>query len=402
MRDTKKVPRSDRGRYSHYDEEDDYRERPRRRRKKSHAGAVVLAAMLVLVIGAAAFVYLSYGDRLGLRKASGDSASSAVPDGNGQDSIEMRSYDAALEALLQDDPSLPAITASQQVNVSDLKVNESLGDEWLNILLLGGDSRDLVTPSRTDTMMICSVNTKTGEIKLTSIMRDLAVDLSDIGENSGIRRINSAYYFGGAKLAMRTINQLLDMNITNYVFVNFFGFQQIAHAMGGIDIDITENEMEQINYWVKHQYWLGNKYGVDESNLTEENVLLDTFGENVHLNGRQTLAYCRIRKIDSDFARSERQRNVLYKLMEKARGYSAYELTGLAMLGSQYVSTNMNINDIVALAMTVIKSDSVGQKTLRLPLNGTYSQETRKDESMLYDCNWYQNAQALHRFIYED
>ena len=399
MRETKKAPRNGRGRYDYYEDEDEFDARPRRR-KKSHAGAAVLAVLLVLVIGAGAFVWLRYGDRLGLRPApsanAAQDAQAAAPD-----SIETRTYDEALEALLQDDPSLPAISASQQVNVTDLKVHEGLSDEWLNILLLGGDSRDLVTPSRTDTMMICSVNTKTGEIRLTSIMRDLAVDLSDIGENSGIRRINSAYYFGGPKLAMRTVNQLLDMNITNYVFVNFFGFQQIAHAMGGIDIDITENEKDQINYWVKHQYWLGNKYGVDESNLTEENVLLDTFGENIHLNGRQTLAYCRIRKIDSDFARSERQRNVLYKLMEKARGYSAYELTGLAVLASQYVSTNMNVNDIVALAMTVVKSDTASTKTLRLPLNGTYSQETRRDESMLYDCNWYQNAQALHRFIYE-
>ena len=399
MRETKKAPRNGRGRYDYYEDEDEFDARPRRR-KKSHAGAAVLAVLLVLVIGAGAFVWLRYGDRLGLRPAPSANAAQDAQ-AAASDSIEARTYDEALEALLQDDPSLPAISASQQVNVTDLKVHEGLSDEWLNILLLGGDSRDLVTPSRTDTMMICSVNTKTGEIRLTSIMRDLAVDLSDIGENSGIRRINSAYYFGGPKLAMRTVNQLLDMNITNYVFVNFFGFQQIAHAMGGIDIDITENEKDQINYWVKHQYWLGNKYGVDESNLTEENVLLDTFGENIHLNGRQTLAYCRIRKIDSDFARSERQRNVLYKLMEKARGYSAYELTGLAVLASQYVSTNMNVNDIVALAMTVVKSDTASTKTLRLPLNGTYSQETRRDESMLYDCNWYQNAQALHRFIYE-
>lgn len=394
-----------------YYDDDEY-VRPRRqppkkkkRRRRRKGGKALLFLLLVLLVAGGIFAFLSLTGTIDLSGVSKLFASptpapaSTQPVSAGQQTNGL-TYDEALAAAL-DDTNLPAITAADQINVEDLEVTPGLNADWTNILLLGGDARDLKTPSRTDTMIICSVNTKTGRIKLSPIMRDTAVKFTNIGENNGTRRINSAYYFGGASLAMQTVNRLLGMNIQKYVYVNFFGFQQIAHAMGGIDMDITQSEMDQINNWVKHQYWLGNKYGIDESNLVEENVLLEEFGSNIHLNGRQTLAYCRIRKIDSDFARVDRQKAVLEKLLKKAKGYSAYELSSLAILSCHHITTNMSLDEMMGLAMIVYNAENLQMDTLRLPLNNTYVQETRNDESMFYDCDWEANAAALHKFIYE-
>ena len=135
-------------------------------------------------------------------------------------------------------------------------------------------------------------------------MRDIAVDYDDLGAHNGTYRLNAANYFGGPELAMKTINELLGLNIQNYVLVNFTGFTQIVEALGGIEMDITEAERDQINLNAMSQYSIAQAYGWDESNLESTNVILEQYGENVHLNGRQALAYARIRKIDSDWERT--------------------------------------------------------------------------------------------------
>ena len=129
--------------------------------------------------------------------------------------------------------------------------------------------------------------------------------------------------------------------------------------------------------------------------------MLETYGENTHLNGRQTLAYCRIRKLDSDFSRTERQRTVLTKLKEKLMGKSAMEIVTLAGSLQQYFATNLTIDQIVSVATTVLSSEHLSVEQFRLPVNDTYKQETRNEQSMLYDCDWEKNALELYNFIYE-
>ena len=249
-------------------------------------------------------------------------------------------------------------------------------------------------------MIICSINTQTSEVKLSSLMRDIAVEYDDLGANNGTYRLNAANYFGGPALAMKTINELLDLNIQNYVMVNFTGFTQIVEALGGIEMDITEEEMNQINHNAMSQYAIAQQYGWDESNLESTNVLLEEYGENVHLNGRQALAYARIRKIDSDWERTNRQRKVLVALMDKMRGTNAMELMQLGMTLQQYIETNMQLNDIISIAERVLNSDLESVDTMVLPLTGTYVQETRNEQSMFYDVDWTTNTRELQNFIY--
>ena len=304
------------------------------------------------------------------------------------------------EALGDADARVGSLAAADMAQVQDLSINTSLPSNWLNVLLLGTDERVLSESARTDSMMICSINMQTGEVKLSSIQRDLAIEYKDIGKYNGTYRINAANFFGGSKLAMKTVNEKFDMNIQYYVMVNFFGFQRIAQQLGGIDIDISKEEMDQINIWAVDSYRSAQIDGVDVSDLQYEK--LKKYGENTHLNGTQTLAYARIRKLDGgDYARSERQRKVLGKLAEKIKGKNALEIASLATSMLDQVRTNLEINDIINTAMLVAGNGISNIKTMRLPVPGTYSEERRNDDAMLWDCDFAANATQLYNFIYE-
>ena len=311
------------------------------------------------------------------------------------------SHSESLAAMLGNaETEIQGLAADQMAVIEDLAVNESLSSEWMNILLLGSDERTLTESARTDSMIICSINTATGEVKLTSIMRDLAVYYDEIGDFSGTYRINAANFFGGEALAMRIVNECFGMNIEHYVRVNFYGFQQIAEQLGGVTMDITQEEMEEINYRIVEQAKAAAKAGIDESTLP--NVFLKTYGENTHLNGRQTLAYARIRKLDGgDYARSERQRKVLVALMNKLQGADAATLLGVANAALPHIKTNLSPDAILSVALKVLQSGLSDVESFRLPINSSYTQETRDGQDMLYDCDWAKNASELYYFIYE-
>lgn len=306
--------------------------------------------------------------------------------------------EALSQMLASDEGPVEGLTAEQMANVTDLSMNQGLPEEWMNILLLGSDERYITESARTDTMMICSINMNTGEVKLTSIMRDLAVNFDDIGKYNGTYRINAANYFGGENLAMKTVNECFGMNIDRYVRVNFYGFQQVVHLLGGIDIDITEAEMNEINYWIVDAALDAYYQGIDESNLPREK--LESYGPNTHLDGRQALAYARIRKIDSDYARAERQRTVLTALMNKLKGAGAGDLLAIGTEAMNHFKTNMTLDEILAVAVKVCSSGLNNVESFRLPVNDTYVQEKRNNDEMFYDCDWSANSRELYNFIY--
>ena len=306
------------------------------------------------------------------------------------------------ELLGSEDTNITGLTEDQMVDVTDLSINTGLSPEWMNILLLGVDQRVQGESCRSDTMIICSINTETSEVKLTSLMRDMAVEFDDLGANNGTYRLNAANYFGGPELTMKTINELLGLNIEKYVMVNFTGFTQICEALGGIEMDITEAEKEQINLNVWSQLQIAYENGWDESNLTDANGYLgpNDYGENIHLNGRQALAYARIRKIDSDWERTNRQRKVLVAMMDKMRGTNMLQLLQLGGSLMQYVETNMTLEEIISIADKVLNSGLEGAETMVLPVTDTYVQETRNNQSMFYDVDWTTNAREVQNFIY--
>ena len=379
---------------------------PRRRKKRINPlmiGIAVLVVIAVIVLIAT----LGSGRRGGTQTTVENTAQpTSIP----VDVTQVQSADANGTAA-QADPAadntaatgdnteLQTLPAEERISVDDLSINTSLPDTWLNILLLGSDERVENEAARTDAMIICSINRETGAVKLTSIMRDTSVEITDAGKHNGTYRINDMNFYGGPEYAMKVVNEKLEMNIQDYVIVNFFGFQKIAQALGGIDVDITEAEMNEINKKAVDQAWIGYNAGIDESDQINE--YLTTYGANTHLNGRQTLAYARVRSIDSDFARTERQRTVIKKLTEKLRGKSIVEITALAGELLSNVSTNMDFATILDIAMKVLDSGTTNMESMRLPVNNTYSQERRGDKDMFFDIDWKTNALELYNFIYE-
>lgn len=373
-----------------------HRRKKRRVQKRFYA---FIAVLVVLIIAIVLFITKPFGKKTPAT-ASPTPTPAPTVQADATDSTDSADRASTLAQMLGDqDSDIQGLTADQLTQVDDLSINQSLPSDWMNILLLGSDERSLTESARTDSMIICSINMQTGQVKLTSIMRDLAVYFGNLGSNSATYRINAANYFGGERLAMKTVNECFGMNIDKYVRVNFYGFQQIAQMLGGIDIDITEAEMEEINYRIQEQWYEAMQEGVDESTLPNE--LLTTYGANTHLDGRQTLAYARIRHMDGgDYARAERQRKVLGLLMQKLDGKGSAELISIGLEAMKHMTTNLSIDEIVSVALKVLSSDHSNIDSFRLPINNSYKQETRNNQDMLYDCDWSSNASSLYTFIY--
>ncbi len=288
-------------------------------------------------------------------------------------------------------PDEPDISPSEMVEVSpdDLDADENLPGDWTNILLLGSDSRNGKSYGRSDALLIASVHKKTGEVKLTSLMRDMWVNIPRKGKG----KINGALAYGGPTLAMKTVNQAFEMNITQYIFVDFVGFPYIIDQLGGINIDVEKKELRYLNETIGDLNKSNYPEGTDFSPLKE-------YGENTHLTGMQALAYARIRHADSDFERTQRQRNVLMAIFKKVKsqGFSLnLAESAAAILPS--VETNLSVSELLKIAGKVLKSDLDTLKELRIPVEGSYKSGTY-DGVYSIRPDFEENTKALHEFIY--
>ena len=301
----------------------------------------------------------------------------------------------------------PEVDPSQYVAVSDLSVTTGLPRDWTNILLIGEDWQVGGGRGRADTMIIASINNEDGRVKLASVQRDTIVDIPGIGR----QRLNSSHQYGGPELTMKMINEYFGMNIESYVTVNFLSFPVIVERLGGITMDITEAE------WKSLRKGVGNSIFHDivaEKETGRPMPDLDNAFEPegygvVRLTGRQTLAYARIRSIDSDFARSLRQRKVLMAILLEVKGSSISELTDLAEELIPSVVTNLKTMTMISLAIPVMARNDSSPITAecRLPVSGSY--EERRDligkdlttEALaFFDTDFAANRNYLYDFIY--
>lgn len=201
----------------------------------------------------------------------------------------------------------------------DEQVDESLS-EYRNIALLGIDTReDTFSGSRSDCIIIVSINNNTKDVKLLSVYRDTYLDI----EGHGLDKVTHAYAYGGPRLTLSTLNRNLDLNISEFVTVNFETVRTVVNAIGGVDITVTAAEASQIS-------------GISGAGTYT-------------LNGDQALAYSRIRKIDTDYQRTERMRTVLNAVFEKVKTLDITQLNALLDTVLPHLSTNISKNDIIAL-----------------------------------------------------
>lgn len=243
----------------------------------------------------------------------------------------------------------------QEIDTSDLAVNDELYSEVadtmsksefedvITIALFGTDSRntDNMSAGRSDTIMIASVNTKFKSIKLISIPRDTYVEVPGYGKT----KINHAYAYGGEALSIKTINQNFGLNITEYATIDFSGLIHIINDIGGIQMNITREEMNYINSNVSEAYRItGNSQKT-----------LSSYG-NVTLNGEQALTHSRNRTVGNDFTRAGRQREVLEAIMSKMASMGTSKILDMSDSFLQEVKTNINVMDYVGQLTDILMS----------------------------------------------
>lgn len=225
------------------------------------------------------------------------------------------------------------------------EIEPFLDDHLLNILLVGQDRREGEGRQRSDSMILCSINPDTKQISMISFLRDLYVQIPGGYSDN---RLNAAYVFGGFPLLTDTLNMNFGITVDGCFEVDFSGFQNVIDALGGVDIELTEKEAQLV-------------LGPGKSAGT------------YHLDGKKALSYSRIRKIDSDFGRTQRQRNVLQAIYTKFRQSDAADLMKLLDEVLPYLSTDMTNTQIMLLAAKCIPiMGSAELSGYRVPADDAY------------------------------
>lgn len=215
-----------------------------------------------------------------------------------------------------------------------------------NLAFFGVDSREgeLGKGNRSDTIMICSVDMDNHEVRLISIYRDTYLNIG----NDTYRKCNTAYALGGPEQAISMINMNTDLYVTDYVTVGFEGLMKAVDALGGVEIDVKEEEIAHLNNYQISMVGTSSDGKHFEATAGEDYTPVTEPGKQI-LNGLQATAYCRIRYIGDDFARAERQRTLLIAMLEKAKTASIGSLTEAVNAVVPNIRTSVDLTDVIAM-----------------------------------------------------
>ena len=297
---------------------------------------------------------------------------------------------ALLAALLLAFSAVALADYSMPVTDKDLRPYPGLDPNVKNILLIGTDTREKdMNSGRADTMMICSVNLSTGMVHVTSLARDTWVTMGDNGHEN---KLNAAHTFGGPNLLMQTINRTYNLNIEEYVAVNFYGICDIVDTLGGVTIQLGEDEPWAINSTVEESY--GDYGDAPIKPIPSE-------ATEARLCGAQALAYARIRKLDSDFGRQARQRNLLMAMAREVGNCSIPQMISLATTCFEYVKTNLSLIDMISMATKVFKTGIADIQMHAFPEEGEYQYASDGGVSRLIIDPAYA-VSKLHGYMYSN
>ncbi len=254
-----------------------------------------------------------------------------------------------------------------------------------NVLLVGVDGIDFDEKyQRSDSMIIATLDSNKEKVKLTSLYRDTLVYIPGYGEE----KMNLAFSLGGPELVMETIKYNFDVNIEKYIMINFAGFEAIIDQIGGVEIDVKEYQLHELNKYI------GQATGGGDCPVEKAGLQI--------LNGKQALSYARIRKgVGDDYERTERQREVLFKVVEKLQKTDVIKYFSIANKMLDYLRTNIGIMDALNMAYTISKFSNLETEQLSIPV-----QELCVDEevngNMALRMDRYENALILNDFIFND
>lgn len=271
-----------------------------------------------------------------------------------------------------------------------LEMREKMEKGYWTVAIFGVDSRDnsLGKGNQSDVIMIANLNRATGEIKLVSVFRDTYLNIND---RNTYNKINAAYATGGPEAAVKALNKNLDLNITHYATFNWKAVTTVINILGGVEIDVSRSEFYYINAFITETV-KGTGIGSTQ---------LDAPGTHL-LDGVQAVAYGRLRLMDSDYARTERQRIVIQKAFEKAKKADLATLNSVVGHVFEMTKTNIQFGDLAGLVKDINKyhlGESMGFPTAR-------GEEKMKIGSNNLSCVIPQtlesNVISLHKFLYDE
>ncbi len=274
-------------------------------------------------------------------------------------------------------------SGDDSIVVNDIDSDDIGG--YRNIAIFGVDSRDktLEKSTHSDTIIIASINKKTKDIKLASIYRDTYVDIPD----KGFDKINAAYFKGGYPMALNTINTNFDLDIKEFVTVNFNAVCEVIDLLGGITLDITDEELKYVNGYTKE---LNKINGTDVGKLKSSGTQL--------VNGTHATAYARIRYTSGgDFKRTERQRIVISKIFEKAKSADLLTINSIINEIFPQIYTNLDSINMLSLAKDILSYNIVDETGFPFEKSAEYY----KKVSYVFPIDLAANVTELHKFLFE-
>ncbi len=326
-----------------------------KKKKQNKALRITLIVILsvIVVLGVAViFTFSHFYSRSNFEDQSlldeGDLATLELETLPPSDAEEVATVEAELEAELIEENKL---------TVEELP--ESTFSNIYNVLLIGVDRRERNWNGNSDAMILLTINRNTQKIYMTSFLRDLYANI----EGVGVRKLNHAYAVGGAPLLINTLQTNYGVSIDNYAWVDFLDIEQIIDAVGGVELTVTGDEAYYVNdYLIEINRLAGLPDG--DSALPGGGTYL--------MNGRQALAYSRIRYIGTDFQRTQRQRIVLQSLIGKARNMNVFELTATADNVLPYINHNLTPGETLSLITDLPSVLGFEVVEIRIPYDNDY------------------------------
>lgn len=262
----------------------------------------------------------------------------------------------------------------------DLKEVEGIS----NILLLGADYRPGETVARTDSMMILTLDNVHKKIKATSLMRDTYVEIPKFKDD----KLNHSFAYGGVELLKATIERNFKVKIDKYALVNFESFKDLINIVGGVEVDIKDYEIDEINKYIPEL-----KDGAEPINIAGKQLL----------TGSQALAYARIRYVgNGDYERTERQRYIIGELVKKLKETNVIKYPEIMDSMLEHIQTNIPTKEMLNMAYTAYKMDNLDFETLQMPVSEISSGQMYRDRGWVLLTDLEQNSKVLNDFIFED
>lgn len=283
------------------------------------------------------------------------------------------------------------LVKSEYTNKSNKLILKSNEKDITNILLIGSDARKTNEVGRSDAMMILTIDDKNKAIKLTSLARDTLVKIPGYD----YEKLTHAYAYGKEKLLLDTIEYNFKIKINDYVSINFNSFIELVDSLGGVEVDINDKDISHLNDVI------ANSFKVYNSKNNQKPKYIRNSGKQL-LNGYQTLAYARIRKLDTIYNRDERQRDVLNSIANKLSNMPVSSYPSIINSILPYVDINMSIPKMIELAIKSKELYNYDIKQLEFPLKDyRYEAKLARNNSFVIKWDKVENIKELQNFIYE-